>query len=99
MQTPSALRGRRALIARAVLLCVTMYLVTTLAILRLVSLPEIPLLRYVALALPAFASAMLVAYWLELGAPWPAVSLRWESRPRHDRDPTPRPQPMPSRAG
>src|SRR5215213_2092141 len=99
MQTPSTLSGRRALIVRAVLLFLMTYLVTTLAILRLVSLPEIPLLRYVALALPAFASAMLVAYWLELGAPWPAVSLWWQSRPRHDRHATPRPQPMPSRAG
>src|SRR4051794_28326745 len=99
MHTRSALRGRRSLIVRAVLLFVMTYLVTTLAILRLVSLPEIPLLRYVALTLPSFASAMLVVYWLELGAPWPAVSLRWQSRPRHDRHATPRPQPMSSRAG
>ena len=62
------------MIARAVLLFVTFYAVMTLALLGLLTLPDIALLRYAVLALPVLASTMVVISWLERGAPWPSAS-------------------------
>ena len=87
------------MIVRAGLLFVAMYAVTMLAILRLVPLPEIPLLRYVVFVLPVFASIALVACWIDQGAPWPAVSVRWRRQPHGDGRPTRIPQPIQSRTG
>jgi len=91
--------GGGLLIVRAGLLFVAVYAVTTLAILNLVSLPEIRLLRYVAFALPVLVSIILVVAWVELGAPWPARSMLWHSGPRRDRRAAPGTQPIRSRAG
>jgi hypothetical protein len=69
-----------------------------LAILRIMHLPEIPLLRYVVFVVPVFASIMLVASWYELGAPWPVVSLR-RSRQQPGRGPIAGERPLATRAG
>ena len=84
---------------RAVLLFAAVYAATTGAILGLVPLPEIPLLRYVALAIPVVTSAILVASWVEMGAPWPTVSKAARSSQQGEGQIAAQPQRIQSRAG
>jgi hypothetical protein len=72
------------LVGKAVLLFVGAYAVLLLAVLALIRLPDIAMFRYVVFIIPALAASVAVAYWLELGAPWPAVSPR-PSRQHLDR--------------
>ena len=90
--------GGESLVGKAAVLLAVAYAVTTLAILRRMHLPEIPLLRYVVFVVPVFAAIMLVTYWYELGAPWPAVSLR-RSRQHPGHAPVSGARPLATRAG
>jgi hypothetical protein len=45
--------------------------VTAVAVLKLVPLPEIPLLRYVVYAMPLIGAVVVVREWLAAGAPSP----------------------------
>jgi hypothetical protein len=90
--------GGESLVGKAAVNFAVAYAVTTLAILRLMHLPEIPLLRYVVFVVPVFAAIMLVAYWYELGAPWPAASLR-RSRQHPGHAPVSGARPLATRAG
>ena len=64
------------MLIRASLLFILVAAATALAISLTVSLPEIPLLRYVVLAAPLVGAAVVVMAWYELGAPSPRSSVR-----------------------
>jgi len=55
------------------------YAVSTAAILRVVRLPEHPVLRYAALALPIIAAVMVVTDWYDGRGIWVASSPPIES--------------------
>ena len=69
-----------SLVGKAVVLFVGAYVLTTMAILTVIRLPDVPLLRYGMFVIPVFTSGMTVTSWYELGALWPAVSLRRSTR-------------------
>lgn len=87
------------MIARAAVLFMAAYAVTMITVLALMRLPEIPLLRYVALAIPVLSSLTVVGYWLEQGAPWPSLSVPRRLAPRGTQRIIPRTEPARSRAG
>jgi hypothetical protein len=56
-------------LTRAVLLYGLVVVVTSLVIVRIVPLPEIPLLRYAVFAAPLIGALIVVLEWYEAGAP------------------------------
>jgi hypothetical protein len=67
-------------LTRALVLFALVAAVTAVAVLKLVPLPEIPLLRYVVYAMPLVGAVVVVREWLAAGAPSP-LPVRQASKP------------------
>lgn len=68
------------MLTRALVLYALVAAVTAVAVLKIVPLPEIPLLRYVVYAMPLIGAVVVVREWLAAGAPSPLPSRESERK-------------------
>lgn len=70
------------MLTRALLLFVLVAAVTAVAVLKLVPLPEIPLLRYAVYAMPLIGAVVVVREWYAAGAPSPLSVRQFKRKQR-----------------